>query len=303
MEPALEPGNRDALIALLDFYVEAGVDCALAEEPIDRFAEEIARREALQRNRAQRDADEDVPRSRDRPRDAGPRAAPAIHEQLRAREERTAPPPLIAPVVMSPEEAEATARALALKAQSLEELEALLGEFDGCIIKNSAKHLIFASGDAKSRIMFVAPAPGADDDREGKAFAGSDGLLLERMLGAIGLSRESVYIGHVVPWRPAGNRKLTSQELAVCLPFIRRQIQLADPDFLVCLGEPAMRALLGVKEPILQARGRWHDYDTGSRRIPALATLHPDYVLKQPLHKRYVWRDLRALKRALDGQA
>jgi uracil-DNA glycosylase len=301
METAFEPANRDALIALLDFYAEAGVDCALAEEPIDRFAEEIARREAVQRNRAQREAGGDGSGDPGRRREAGPRAAPAIPEQLRAREERPAPPPLLAPVVMPPEEAEAAARALAAKAQSLEELEALLAEFDGCAIRNSAKHLIFASGDARSRVMLVAPAPGAEDDREGKAFAGRDGLLLERMLGSIGLSRDSVYVGHVVPWRPAGNRRLTPQELAVCLPFIRRQIQLADPDFLICLGEPAMRALLAVKEPILQARGRWVDYETGSRKIRAMATLHPDYVLKQPLHKRYAWRDLRTLKRALDG--
>ncbi|HSP26327.1 MAG TPA: uracil-DNA glycosylase [Saliniramus sp.] len=297
MEPALDHGRRAALIALLDFYVEAGVDCGLAEDPVDRFAEEIARREASPRGRTQRGE------SRGEPGAGTPRSAPAIPEQLRTREERPAPPPLLTPVVMAPEEAETAARALAARAQSLEELRTLIGEFDGCALKSSAKNLVFEGGDARSRVMLVGPAPGSDDDREGKPFAGRDGDLLERMLGAIGLGRASVYIGHVVPWRPAGNRNLTPQETAICLPFIRRQIQLADPDFVICLGEPAMRALLGVKDTILKGRGHWHDFETGSRRIRALATLHPDYVLKQPLQKRLVWRDLRALKRALEGRA
>jgi uracil-DNA glycosylase family 4 len=302
MEPGLEPARRAALIALLDFYAEAGIDCALAEEPIDRFAEEIVRRETLQRDRAQRGFGESETHQPDRPRAAGPRAAPAIPDQLRQREERSAPPPLLTPVVMPPEEAEAAARALAAKAQSLEELRLAVSEFEGCALKASAKNLVFEGGDPKARVMLVGPAPGSDDDREGKPFVGRDGDLLERMLGAIGLGRETVYMAHVVPWRPAGNRNLTPQEIAVCLPIIRRQIQLADPDFLICLGEPAMRALLGVKDTILKGRGRWHEFDTGSRRIPAIATLHPDYVLKQPLNKRLVWRDLRAVKRALDGR-
>lgn len=296
MEPALDHGRHAALTALLDFYAEAGVDCALAEDPIDRFAEETARREASPRNagrRAERGGE---------PEGNAPRSAPAIPEQLRTREERP-PPPLLAPVVMAPEEAEAAARALAARAQSLEELRALLDEFDGCALRSSAKNLVFEGGDASARVMLVGPAPGSDDDREGRPFAGREGELLERMLGAIGLGRESVYLGNVAPWRPAGNRGLTPQEIAVCLPFIRRQIQLADPDFVVCLGEPAMRALLGVKDTILKGRGQWHDFETGSRRIRALATLHPDYVLRQPLQKRLVWRDLRALKRALDGSA
>lgn len=302
MEPGLEPARRAALIAILDFYAEAGVDCALAEEPIDRFAEEIARRETLQRDRAQGRPVDGGTREPVRQRSEGPRAAPAIPDQLRQREERAAPPPLLNPVVMAPEEAEAAARALAAKAQSLEELRLAVSEFEGCGLKPSAKSLVFEGGDPKARVMLVGPAPGSDDDREGKTFVGRDGELLERMLGAIGLGRESVYMAHVVPWRPAGNRNLTPQEIAVCLPLIRRQIQLADPDFLVCLGEPAMRALLGVKDTILKGRGRWHEFDTGSRRIQAMATLHPDYVLRQPLNKRAVWRDLRALKRALDGR-
>ena len=302
MEPGLDPASRAALIALLEFYVEAGIDCALAEDPVDRFAEEIARREALQRDRAGDGEGARGSRPLERQRPQGPRTAPVIPDELRQRGERSAPPPLLNPVVMSPEEAEAAATALAAAAQSLDELSRAVGQFEGCALKAPAKSFVFEGGDRAARVMLVGPAPGTDDDREGRTFAGRDGELLERMLNAIGLGRESVYMAHVAPWRPAGNRNLTPQEAAICLPFIRRQIQLADPDFLVCLGEPAMRALLGVKERILAGRGRWRDYDTGSRRIRAIATLHPDYVLKQPVSKRVVWRDLKALKRALDGR-
>ena len=102
------------------------------------------------------------------------------------------------------------------------------------------------------------------------------------MLAAIGLDRTQVYIANVVPWRPPGNRTPTPQETAICLPFIRRQIELVDPDILVCLGGPSAQTLLGTKEGITRTRGRWFDFDTGSREIRALATLHPAFLLRQP---------------------
>jgi len=121
------------------------------------------------------------------------------------------------------------------------------------------------------------------------------------MLAAIGLDRSSVYIGNVIPWRPPGNRPPTPQEAAACMPFIRRQIELADPDFLICLGERAAQALLEINTGIHKARGRWQDYDTGKRVIPAMATLNPGFLRQQPSQKRLAWRDLRTLRRALDA--
>jgi DNA polymerase len=121
---------------------------------------------------------------------------------------------------------------------------------------------------------------------------------LNRMLAAIGLDRTRVYIANVIPWRPPGNRTPTPQELAICLPFIKRQIELADPDILVCLGGPSAQTLLGVKG-IIRARGRWHDYDLGHRRIRGIATLHPAYLLRQPLQKRLAWRDFKSIRAAL----
>ena len=102
-----------------------------------------------------------------------------------------------------------------------------------------------------------------------------------------------------MPWRPPGNRTPTPQETAICLPFIRRQIELANPDFVVCLGGPAMQTLLAVKDGITRTRGRWFPYDTGTREIRALATFHPAFLLRSPLQKRFAWRDFLALKKAL----
>ena len=128
------------------------------------------------------------------------------------------------------------------------------------------------------------------------------------MIAAIGLDRSKAYIANVIPWRPPGNRTPTPQETQICLPFIQRQIALCNPDILLCLGGPATQSLLGVKEGILRARGRWFDYEISgpngtSRSIKALATLHPAYLLRQPLQKRQAWQDMRALKAALAALA
>lgn len=276
--------DRDALMALLDFHVEAGVDLALDEMPHNRFTEPKA-----------------APSPARMPNVQVPSQAPS------ARAEATpgAPPaPRVLPqaAALAPEDAALQAREKARHAQSLEELEAILGHFDGCALKFSAKNLVFADGNPKGRVMLVGEAPGADEDRIGRPFVGRSGQLLDRMLAAIGLDREQVYIANVVPWRPPGNRTPTPQEVAICKPFIARQIELANPDVLVCLGGPSVQNLLDAKDGILRTRGRWFSYRTeGGRDIKALATLHPAYLLRQPLQKRLAWRDIQALRRALDG--
>ncbi|HLX98790.1 MAG TPA: uracil-DNA glycosylase, partial [Roseiarcus sp.] len=196
---------------------------------------------------------------------------------------------------------ETSARALAQSAGDLETLRSILADFDGCPLKRTATQLVFADGVPGSRVMFVGEAPGADEDRLGRPFVGRAGQLLDRMLGAIGLDRRSVYIANVVPWRPPGNRTPTPQETQVCLPFMERQIELADPEILVCLGASAVRTLLGVETGITRARGSWFGYSRGARReIRALAMLHPAFLLRQPAHKRFAWADLRALAKALE---
>ena len=191
------------------------------------------------------------------------------------------------------------AREAAKSVKTLDELRALLAEFEGCALRATATQLVFADGNPQSRVMFVGEAPGHEEDISGRPFVGRSGKLLDLMMAAIGLDRSSVYIANVVPWRPPGNRTPTPQETAICLPFIRRQIELADPDILVCLGGPAMQTLLGIKDGITRTRGRWFAYDTGTREIRALATFHPAFLLRSALQKRFAWRDFLAIKKAL----
>ncbi len=205
----------------------------------------------------------------------------------------------IAAAPPSPEVAVMAARAAARSAKTLDELRALLEAFEGCMLRATATQLVFADGNPAARVMFVGEAPGRDEDIAGLPFVGRSGKLLDRMIEAIGLDRTQVYIANIVPWRPPGNRTPTPHESAICLPFIHRQIELADPDILVCLGQPSTQTLLETKEGIARTRGRWFKFDTGSREIRALATYHPAFLLRSPLQKRLAWRDFLAIKKAL----
>jgi DNA polymerase len=278
---------------LLAFYVDSGVDVALGEAPVDRFADRASEEAASPA------AGERV--GRGIPGD-GPAAGMGERPFPRLPQKGTASvPDRATPAPAPPEVAVMAARDAARSAASIEELRTILQAFEGCALRMTAKQLVFADGNPKSRVMFVGEAPGREEDLEGLPFVGRSGKLLDRMMAAIGLDRSGAYIANIIPWRPPGNRTPTPQESAICLPFILRQIELADPDVLVCLGGPAAQALLGVKEGILRTRGRWFPYPTGSREIRAIATLHPAYLLRQPLQKRLAWRDFLAIKRALEG--
>jgi DNA polymerase len=268
---ALTPEPAPTLQQLLAFYVEAGVDCALGEEPVNRLAD---------------------PEAAPSPRVAAPlqpaRPAPAAPVLTGLAE----PPP-------APDAAIASAREAARTAPTLEALRALLDKFDGCALRSTATQLVFADGNPKARVMFVGEAPGRDEDIEGLPFVGRSGKLLDRMIAAIGLDRSKAYIANVIPWRPPGNRTPTPQETQICLPFIQRQIELVNPDILVTLGNPSTQTLLGTREGIMRTRGKWSDYDTGTRVIRALPTFHPAYLLRSPSYKRMSWQDLRAIAKAL----
>ena len=256
---------------LLAFYLEAGVDCALAEEAVDRLSE--------------------------------PERATSAHPAgLEKRQPRPAEPApaIVADAGLPPDAAIASAREAARTAPSLEVLRSLLEHFDGCALKSTATRLVFADGNPAARIMFVGEAPGREEDIEGLPFVGRSGKLLDRMIATIGLDRSKAYIANVIPWRPPGNRTPTPQETQICLPFIQRQIELVDPDILVTLGNPSTQTLLSTREGIMKTRGRWFDYDTGSRVIRAMATFHPAYLLRSPSYKRMAWHDLRAIAKALE---
>ncbi len=271
---------------LIAFYLDSGADALIGEEPVDRMADAPAPAKGGPDSKA-------VPAGGESPLSTmrnGP-ASPSLP--------RKASGTSLAPAL--PEVAAMAAREAARSAGTLDELRALLEKFEGCALRTTATQLVFADGNPQSRVMFVGEAPGHDEDVVGRPFVGRSGKLLDLMMAAIGLDRTQVYIANVVPWRPPGNRTPTPQETAICLPFIRRQIELANPDIVVCLGGPAMQTLLGIKDGITRARGRWYPFDTGSREIRALATFHPAFLLRSPLQKRFAWRDFLALKKALAG--
>jgi len=289
---------------LIAFYLDAGVDALVGEEPVDRMADDsrapavggkldseaaglgtVGQGPLAQGTHAQ-GTHADVSPSLDRRERSSPAAGASEH-----RAQVAAPP--------APETAIMAAREAARSARSLDELRALLEKFEGCTLRATATQLVFADGNPQGRVMFVGEAPGYEEDISGRPFVGRSGKLLDLMMAAIGLDRTQTYIANVIPWRPPGNRTPTPQETAICLPFTRRQIELADPSILVCLGQPATQALLGTREGITRTRGRWFRFDTGRREIRAIATLHPAYLLRQPLQKRLAWRDFLAIKKAL----
>jgi len=255
--------NPAEMLSVLEWYRAAGVDIAVGEEPVNRFAQRAPARAA-------------VP------------PAPAASEPAR--------PPVTMPMASDPSEA----RALAASATDLVELERILGAYDGCGLKLRATQLVFADGNPEAEIMLIGEAPGAEEDRQGKPFVGKSGQLLDRMLGAIGLDRTKVYIANTVPWRPPGNRTPTPEEMALCLPFLHRQVELVAPKLVMTLGGPAMQTVFSTTTGILKMRGRWSEVGVGNHRVMAMPTLHPAYLLRNPSAKHHAWRDLLSLRMKMD---
>ncbi|WP_430513142.1 uracil-DNA glycosylase [Pannonibacter phragmitetus] len=314
--------------ALLEFFQGAGVDGWVEDDVIDRFAQSALEAEQAAMARQSRGAPgqpgTQAPQARSFDGGYSQPAPPQPQGQIQSRiAGQAAPPPLnlpslnrnatpepqaqapvsasTDPAVIPGEQAVKSAREAAKSAASLEDLKACLAAFNGCNLRLTAKSLVFADGNPSARVMLVGEAPGRDEDLSGVPFVGRSGQLLDRMLAAIGLDRSSVYIANVVPWRPPGNRTPTPQETEICRPFIARQIELASPDFLVFLGAASAKALTGNTDGIRRMRGHWMDYDAGGRKIRAIATYHPAYLLRSPLEKRLAWRDFLALKQALSA--
>ncbi|PIW29165.1 MAG: uracil-DNA glycosylase [Rhodospirillales bacterium CG15_BIG_FIL_POST_REV_8_21_14_020_66_15] len=287
-----------ALKALLQWYLEAGVDEAIADRPQDRFAEQARALAARPGPAADRPGLSDGPMPRS-PSERGP--APAARGPL------TRPQP---PAEVSDQAAVKDAVAQAGRAETLEALRAALEGFDGCALKKTASNLCFTDGNPQARVLLVGEAPGAEEDRQGLPFVGPSGKLLDAMLASIGLDRHgegdaAVLISNTVFWRPPGNRTPTPSETAICLPFVERLIEIVDPRVLVCVGGPSAKTLLAQAQGITRLRGKWYDYATPrmAAPIPAMALYHPAYLLRSPAMKRDAWRDLLMLKRRLAGAA
>src|SRR6266851_4568003 len=271
--PRLTPA---AALALLEWQIAMGADEALGEIAPNRLAPPPA---------APPPAAIPAPRPA-----AGLAAAPSV----------VSPPGALAESLA---EAAQAARLLAAGAETIEALGLLVAGFDGCPLKRTATNTVFLDGNPAAPVMIIGEAPGAEEDRIGRPFVGRAGQLLDRMLAAIGLDRTGVQITNVIYWRPPGNRKPTSAEIAACLPFVLHHIALARPRVLVLAGGTAASALLPLSEGITRLRGRWFELAVPGLEapVPTLPMFHPAFLLRTPDRKRETWRDLLALKARLDA--
>ncbi len=219
---------------------------------------------------------------------------------LKPENENAAQRPATSVLAQSENEAFASAKKLCDKAQTLDDLKCMMERFEGCSLKFSASSTVFGNGNPNASLMIIGEAPGADEDRIGEPFVGRSGNLLNKMLKAIGISREECFVSNVLPWRPPGNRPPTDGETAVCLPFLKRQIELVKPKIILMLGASAANALLENTDSISRLRGHFMEYDVGENySCQVLATFHPAYLLRSPGQKSKAWSDFLRIKEKL----
>jgi DNA polymerase len=282
---ATEP-QTDALSAL-SWLLDAGADEAVLDVPVNRFgAPSHPPLEGGSKSAQRISGRGSLPDRESNPSPKMPSAFSTLPQGEGGK-----------PVATSSTDAIGRAMEMAAACNSLEELRAALEAFEGCALKKTATHTVFADGTPSHRILFIGEAPGAEEDRQGKPFVGRAGQLLDKMLAAIGLDRRTnTYITNVLNWRPPGNRDPSPEEAAICLPFLRRHIELVAPEIIVLLGATAAKHVTGRTDGIMRLRGQWLDYFAAGKMVPVMPTLHPAYLLRQPAHKKLAWRDLQAVE-------
>jgi uracil-DNA glycosylase family 4 len=263
--------TKENVRELMRWYGDVGVDETISDAPLDRFTVV-------------------------EPAASPPAAATTSMARSHKKSQNT-------DLLQGAEAAVHDAVGLAAAANSVEELYAALQSFDGCPLKKTATNLVFTDGNPASKILFIGEGPGADEDRQGLPFAGPSGRLLDRMLASIDLDRQSVLLSNTVFWRPPGNRTPTTAEIAICMPFVERLIDVVDPDIVIALGGAAAKTLLAQSQGIGRLRGKWFSYSSPRlpRPIDASAMFHPAYLLRSPGQKREAWRDMLMLKKILTG--
>jgi uracil-DNA glycosylase family 4 len=260
--------HRRAAESLIAFWADSGVDALYGDEPFDRLAEGAQRLQV--------------------------KARPTEPTPLKSAQARAASPDMA--------DALATARDLAAAAGTLDELAAAIAGFEACPLRyDGARQAVFSRGPHAASLMVIGEAPGADEDSQGIPFVGKAGKLLDRMLAAAGLT-DRAFITNTVFWRPPGNRTPTASEQAVCAPFVERAIALVQPRVLLLAGAASAKALLRREDGILSMRGRWFEWrsEDGDMELPAMPTLHPAFLLRQPAAKKKAWQDLLTLTERLD---
>ncbi|EJF77635.1 uracil-DNA glycosylase, family 4 [Bartonella sp. DB5-6] len=260
---------------LLNFYKESGADAVLTDSPVDRFSQSASLEKKLTQT------------------------INTFHNQQASPAIKLSNHPLSIPSII---QGEPSAIESAKNANTLDELKSALLAFNGCSLKLTAKNTCFSDGTAGSSLMLIGEAPGREEDIQGIPFVGKAGILLNKILASIGLTRNNVYIANTIPWRPPGNRTPTAREVALCRPFIERQIHLAKPRILIALGGVATQFLTGAQNGIIRTRGKWLTYEGEDNvKIPVMPTFHPAYLLRTPSQKKLTWIDFLEVKKRLDS--
>ncbi|WP_122465117.1 uracil-DNA glycosylase [Brevundimonas lutea] len=264
MTPGLDSRAAESLLA---FWAEAGVDACFDDAPVDRT-----------------------------------RLPPPAPRQATLKAVASVQAPVASGDIAA---AVAEARRLAAAADSLEALGEAIAAFEGCGLRTQgARQAVFARGNPTAPILAIGEGPGAEEDARGQPFMGEAGRLLDRMFAAAGLT-DRVFITNTVFWRPPGNRTPTPEEQAVCAPFVERTLALLRPKAVLLIGAAAAKSVLQTDDGILKLRGQWREWRLaeGDISAPALATLHPAFLLRQPLRKRQAWSDMLALSARLEGES
>lgn len=266
--------TKDEILAFLAYQKEVGIDVLLSETPQNRFTQEEAPK-------------------------LMPKAAQKLPSARQSRKEDV-------------NDLVDVARQQAGACTTLAELKEVLAAFEGGeALKAGAKNCVFSDGNPKARVMLIGEAPGRDEDTQGLPFVGRSGQLLEKILASIGLARhnqtpdDSIYITNIIPWRPPANRTPTDAETNMFLPFVQKHVMLIQPKILLFAGGTSAKIMLATKTGIKTLRGKWHDWsatDVNGQQISCLAlpTLHPAYLLRNPVDKRLVWQDMLILREKLD---
>lgn len=277
-------------LKLLEWQIEMGAGEAIGENPVDWFAHNL---EAAKSKKLTTNSDQTGQLASQTNLTA---PMPDVLTNRLNRETSTALP------VASSQDTVGDARKLAAKCSSIDDIIAALENFDACPLSRTASNLCFIDGNRNAKILLIGDVPERDEDLQGKPFVGRSGQLLDKILGHIGLSRDhtdvenSVLISNTVFWRPPGNRKPTESEILMCLPFLNKLIELTSPQLIICLGATPAQRLTGETKGITRLRGRWFNYVNNQHQIPVLATLHPSYLLRQPMQKKLAWRDFLAFQ-------
>ena len=270
--------DRHTLTELIKWHFDIGVDELMADDPIDR--------------------------TKVKPKKAAPtKAAPAVPKfQPPVASDNIGLPPQQSAQQDNPlgaAEAIEAAQKAAAQANDLKSLEQAVQQFEGCALSRTASHMVFGAGAEKPKLMIIGHTPGEEEDLSGQIFVGAGGLLLTKMLQAIGLERDDVYLSNLIYWRPPGNRSINDAEADMCLPFVQKQIALVQPQMIVTMGALPTQKLLGVTTSIGRSRGKWQEMQVQDQNLPVMPIFHPDYLLQNPLQKKQAWQDLQAIQKKL----